>query len=59
MTGENVRIVVDAARAPGGRLTGSVTSSEGDTSTFSGTLELLARIESAIDAESPHHPPTT
>ncbi len=58
-----VRIVVEATRSPAGRLTGSVIPPEGTDLAFSGTLELLACIESAIDAEAPnpdpHHSPTT
>ncbi len=51
-----VRIVVEATRSPAGRLTGSVTAPEGEELSFSGTLELLACIETVIDSHRPHHP---
>jgi hypothetical protein len=59
VTAESVRIVVEATRSPAGRLTGLVIPAAGTDLTFSGTLELLACIEAAIDAQSPYRPPST
>ncbi len=59
MSTGTVRILVDATRSPTGHLTGSVTGPEGEKLTFFGTLELLARIETAIDPNNPDKPPIT
>jgi hypothetical protein len=51
---EAVRIVVEAERDPSGRLTGSVIPTDGRADlTFSGTLELLACLEAALEPTTP------
>jgi hypothetical protein len=54
VTSETVRIVVEATRDPSGRFTGSVIPADGRADlTFSGTLELLACLEAALEPTTP------
>jgi hypothetical protein len=47
---DNQRLLVDISRSPAGRLEGAIQRApDGDPTSFSGTLELLKVIESALD----------